>query len=694
MKQLLFLFLFAALPLRAAESDPFLWLEEVEGKKSLDWARDRNKESLDHFESDPRYKTILKEAETILNATDRIPFVSRRSSWLYNFWQDKKHVRGIWRRTTLEEYRKDKPNWETVLDIDALGRVENKSWVYKGANCLPPHEMLCMIKLSPGGKDASEWREFNTRTKSFVPNGFRLSEAKSDLEWLDENTLLVGTNFGDGSLTDSGYPRITKKWRRGTTLDKAKPVFEGTKKDVSVYPWISHRPEGKTVLVGKSPSFFTNRFWLLSDGGERIRVPFPDEVRAYGVFKGKMLAALRKDWRGFKTGALVSMDLDDVRAGKPEPRVTQVFQLDEDSGFPRRGAVSFAKDFVLLAVMKNVMTSLYAARPGTDGEWEIEKLPAQDHGTVRPSHIDPFSNDILFSYDDFLTPSTLFRLASGAKKAEALKAMPARFDASQFEVQQFFAVSKDQEHVPYFIVNKKGIPFDGKNPTLLYGYGGFEVPLKPGYLSTLGKLWLERGGVYVMTNIRGGGEYGPKWHQAALLENRQVAFNDFISIAEDLIDQNLTTPRHLGIMGGSNGGLLMGAVTVQRPDLFNAVVCQVPLLDMMRYHKLLAGASWMGEYGNPDDPKMRDVIRKYSPYQNVLWHKEKQYPEVFFMTSTKDDRVHPGHARKMVAKMRFRNHKVWYYENIEGGHSAAADLKQRAKRKALETVYLLQYLKD
>ncbi|PCI39577.1 MAG: S9 family peptidase [Elusimicrobia bacterium] len=686
--------LFVAAPLQAQQADPFLWLEDVQGKKSLDWARARNKETLTRLQSDARYKKILQEAENILQATDRIPSISRKGNWLYNFWQDETHVRGIWRRTTLEEYRKKNPKWETMLDIDALGRVENKSWVYKGSSCLAPHYYRCMIKLSPGGSDASEWREFDTLKKAFVPNGFKLAEAKSNLEWLDENTLLVGTDFGPGSKTDSGYPRITKRWARGTALEKAKTIFEGSKKDVSVYPWVSRRPEGTTVLVGKSPSFFTNRYWLMSDDGERLSIPFPDEIRAYGIFKGKMLVTLRKAWKTFPNGALIAMDLSDVREGKAQPRVELVFQLDEDSGYPRRGAVGLAKDFVLLAIMKDVMTSLYAAKPGADGKWTVTPLPVPKSGTVSPHHVDSYSNDVFYSYDDFLTPSTLFLLPEGASKAETLKNMPARFDSSEFEVQQFFAVSRDSEHVPYFIVNKKGIPFDGKNPTLLYGYGGFEIPLKPRYLTTLGKLWLERGGVYVLSNIRGGGEYGPKWHQAALLENRQIAFNDFISIAEDLIEQKITSPRHLGIMGGSNGGLLMGAVTMQRPDLFNAVVCQVPLLDMMRYHKLLAGASWMGEYGNPDDPKMRKVIRKYSPYQNVLWYKERQYPEVLFMTSTKDDRVHPGHARKMVAKMKARNHQVWYYENIEGGHSAAADLRQKAKRKALETVYLLQYLKD
>jgi prolyl oligopeptidase len=678
----------------ASAQDQFWWLEDVESEKSLDWVRARNKESLAKFENDPRFAALQKEASDVLEATDRIPYPERLGDRLYNFWQDKTHVRGIWRRTTLQDYRKTDTAWETVLDVDALGKFENKSWVYKNSNCLPPHYLRCMIELSDGGKDASVWREFDTRTKSFVAKGFVVPEAKSDVSWLDDNTLLVGTDFGPGSLTESGYPRIIKRWRRGTELSKAPTVFEAKVKDVGAWPWVSHRPEGRTVLLARGLTFWKTRYWVLSDSGERLRVPLPESASVKGVFKDRIVAILRNPWKDYPAGAVVAMDLRDARAGKAEPRTTLVYELDEDSGFPQRGAVAFTKNNVLLSVMTDVKTTIKRASFSPGGGAVVESLPVPAEGTAWVSDASPHTDEFFFGYTGFLTPTTLFHLDAGAAEPERLKSLPPRFDASRVDVQQFFAVSKDGEHVPYFLIGQKGMPFDGSNPVLLHGYGGFETPQRPFYLSTTGKMWLERGGVYVLANIRGGGEYGPKWHQAALKGNRQKSFDDFISIAEDLIYQKITTPRRLGIMGASNGGLLVSAVATQRPDLFNAVVSKVPLTDMLRYHKLLAGASWMGEYGNPDDPGERDFLRKYSPYHNVLWFKERRYPEMFFLTSTKDDRVHPAHARKMVAKMLARNHQVWYFERIEGGHGGAADRKQAAHRKALEYAYLLQYLKD
>lgn len=684
--------LFAAGPASAQTADEFGWLEDIEGAKALDWARARNEESLAFLRADPRYETLKKEAEDILQADDRIPYFTRRGVWLYNFWQDEKHVRGIWRRTTLEEYRKPSPKWETMLDVDALGRVEEASWVYKDAACLPPAYLRCMINLSDGGKDASVWREFDTMKKAFVPGGFVVPEAKSDVAWLDENALLVGTDFGPGSLTESGYPRVVKRWRRGEPLEKATAVFEGTPKDVSVFPWVSHRPEGKTVMVGKTPSFFTSRLWILDGKGERLRIPLPDDAQMKGVFQDRMLAVLRTAWNGFPEGSLVAMDLAGVRAGEASPKTTLIYELGENSGFS--GGLSLTKDAIVFGVMTDVKTAMFEARFAADGTPSVRRLPIREDGTAFIADADSYENDAFFGYTGFLTPTTLMRLPEGAAEPETLKSLPAKFDASGVDVQQFFTVSKDGEAIPYFLVGQKGMPFDGNNPTLLYGYGGFEASMKPSYNATLGKMWLERGGVYALANIRGGGEYGPKWHAAAVKENHPKSFDDFIAVAEDLIEQKITSPRRLGIMGGSNGGLLVGAVAMRRPELFRAVVCQVPLLDMMRYTKLSAGASWVGEYGDPEDPAMREILRAYSPYENVLWYKERRYPEIFFLTSTKDDRVHPGHARKMVAKMLARNHQVWYYENIEGGHSAAADMKQAAMRKALEFTYLLKYLKD
>ncbi|MEM7391574.1 MAG: prolyl oligopeptidase family serine peptidase [Verrucomicrobiota bacterium] len=676
------------------EKDPFRWLEEVEGEKAIDWVKARNQDALDLFESDERFEPMRKDVEAILQATDRIPFIRQRGDLLYNFWQDKNHVRGIWRTTTLEEYRKDEPTWNVLLDIDRLGREEKKSWVYKGVDFLAPQYERCLVRLSPGGTDASEWREFDVKTKTFVKDGFHLPEAKSNVEWLDENTLLVGTDFGPDSLTDSGYPRIVKRWKRGTPLEEAETVFEGEKDDVSVGPWVTHRPEGRTVILDRSPTFFTSRLWLLGEQDKKQRIPVPENIQINGIFQDRILVTLNRDWKDYPLGSMIAMNLADVRAGKEEPRTGLIYRPDDRSAISRYGALADMKDELVLHVMTDVRSRFLSLRFDEEGRAHTREMPVPQTGSLQMISASSFKNDLFFSYEDFLTPETLFYLPEGKDKAEPLKSIPDRFDASRFKAEQHFVEAKDGERIPYFVIGPKAMELNGTNPTLLYGYGGFIISMNPSYLTTVGKLWLERGGVYVMATIRGGGEYGPRWHQAALKENRQVAFDDFIAIGEDLIERKITSPKHLGIMGGSNGGLLVGAVMTQRPELMNAVICQVPLLDMLRFNKLLAGASWMGEYGDPDDPEMREVIRKYSPYHNVLPAKERAYPDAFFITSTKDDRVHPGHARKMVARMRAEGHKVYYYENIEGGHSAAADLRQTARRKALETVYLLRQLKD
>lgn len=673
------------------EDDPFLWLEEIEGDKAIAWVKERNEHSLGLLASDPRYEPIRTEAEKILTATDRIPYGTYANGEVHNFWQDDTHVRGIWRKASLDSYKTDTPDWQTVLDLDALAEAEGENWVYKSPlSCLRPEHRRCIVRLSRGGKDAVVLREYDAVDKRFVEDGFTVPEGKQWSAWVDRDTLLIATEHGGGNLTTSGYPRQVRLWRRGTPLDEAKLVFESPEDDALAYPVTVHRPEGVSVFVLRVPEFFKQEVLAVEADGSTISLPLPADVDFQGTFDGRLLALLRSDWQvheaAIPKGSLVSLDLEDLKAGRIDSLTTVVA--------PMQGVaideVSIGGEAVLVSLLDTVKGRLLAASPDGDG-WAVRDVALPENGSVNVVTADAFSGVAMVNFEQFLAPDTLY-LIDGESAPDAIKSLPARFDPEPYMTEQRFAVSKDGTRVPYFVVRAKDTVFDGTTPTLLYGYGGFEISITPSYLGPLSKEWLTRGGAYVVANIRGGGEFGPQWHQAALKFNREKAYDDFIAVAEDLIAKKLTSPRHLGIRGGSNGGLLVGATFTRRPDLFNAVICAVPLLDMLRYHKLLAGASWIGEYGDPEDPEMAAYIRSYSPYQNVS--ASGSYPEVFFFTSTKDDRVHPGHARKMAARMMQQGHPVIYYENIEGGHGGAANLKQRAKVTALEAVYLLRKLKD
>ena len=672
--------------------DPFLWLEEVEGKRALEWVEQRNSESLAELQADPRYERFFAQAEALLNAKDRIPYGSIRGPHIYNFWRDAGHVRGIVRRTSLESYRTAEPEWETVLDVDALAKAENENWVYKGIDWLAPGYERCLVKLSRGGTDASVHREFDTLAKRFVEGGFELPEAKSDVAWLDRDTLLVGTNWGEGTLTESGYPRVAKRWKRGTPLAKAETIFEGRHEDISISPRVMDSGEEMLAMIAQSLTFYTGAYHLIGGDGKLQRLPLPESVDLAGFYSGRILFTLRDAWevagRTFPQGALLAIDVAAVRATGELPRIETIYTPDDRTSIE---GVTVSRSGLYVSLLQNVKGRIL--RFGVDaksGEWSAEPLPLPDNGTVSLSAANPHSETVLVNYEDHITPDRLSEYDAGANALTLLKSLPARFRADDLQVSQHIARSADGEAVPYFVIHRKGLKLDGSTPTILYGYGGFEISLKPSYSATIGKLWLERGGAYAVANIRGGGEFGPRWHKAALKTNRQRAYDDFIAVAEDLAKRGITSPKRLGISGGSNGGLLVGAIFTQRPDLMNAVVCRVPLLDMLRYTKLLAGASWAAEYGDPEDSVMRAAILKYSPYQNIF--PGRKYPKVFIETSTKDDRVHPGHARKMVARMREQGHPVLYFENTEGGHAAGANLKQHARRYALEYVYFSRQL--
>lgn len=671
-----------------AQDDPYIWLEEVEAEKALDWVRERNEKTQSKFEADESFTQLRDDLLVILDSDERIPFVSKRGEYYYNFWRDKSNERGLWRRTTLDEYRKTSPKWEIVLDLDALAKEENENWVWDGAELLRPDYDRALIGLSRGGADASVTREFDLKTKTFVADGFQRAEAKGNLTWIDRDTVFAFSNFGEGTMTSSGYPRIAKLWKRGTPIEKAQVVYEGVEADMYISASHDDSPGFERNFVSRTLAFYNNELYLRSDDGELQKIDAQNSANK-SVFHDYLFLELREGWeaggKSYVAGSLLVTKFDDFMAGKREFDVA--FEPTENSSL---ASFSATKDHVLLNVLEDVKNRIYVLT-ATESGWTKQGLDgAPEIGTVSVSPVDSDeSNAYWMTVSDYLTPTTLYYGEIGGKP-QLFKQLSPQFDATGLEVQQHFAISKDGTRVPYFMIGKQDLKLDGANPTLLYGYGGFEISLTPGYNASAGRAWLTQGGVYVVANIRGGGEYGPRWHQAALKQNRLRAYEDFAAVAEDLVKRGVTSKDHLGIQGGSNGGLLVGNMVALYPDLFSAAVCQVPLLDMRRYHLLLAGASWMAEYGDPDSLGEWDFIKTYSPYQNIK--PTTSYPAVLFTTSTRDDRVHPGHARKMMALMEAQGHDVSYYENIEGGHGGAANNKQRAYMQALAYAFLQERL--
>jgi prolyl oligopeptidase len=680
----------ATTPATPPPDDPYLWLEDVEGTKPLEWVEAQNKVSLAELTAAPGYQALYDRLLAINDSRARIPAVVKRGAFYYNFWQDKTNPRGLWRRTTPEDYRNDNPKWETVLDLDALARDEKQNWVWSAPVPLYPNYDRYLLRLSRGGGDATVVREFDLATKTFVKaQPFDLPEGKNSVTWLDRDTLFVGTNFGPGALTDSGYPRTVKLWRRGTALADAPLVFAGEATDVAVNGYVTNEPGYHREFIRRAITFYTSETYL-HEAGKLTKLELPLDAQP-GTYRDQITVELRSAWttggRTYPAGALLAMNYARFLKGErdfaflftPGPRTSLVGTSD-------------TKNHLIVNELDNVRNRLYTLTLRADGGWQRTPLAAPAFGTVSANAVDSDESDEFFlSVTDFLTPSTLAIGTIGRDARTVLKQLPGFFDKTGLAITQHEALSKDGTRVPYFQVALENLALDGKNPTLLYGYGGFEVSMTPSYSGGIGAAWLEQGGVYILANIRGGGEFGPGWHQAALKPNRQRAYDDFAAIAEDLIARKVTSPAHLGIQGGSNGGLLMGVMLTQRPELFGAVVCQVPLLDMKRYHLLLAGASWMGEYGNPDVPAEWDYISRYSPYQKVV--AGKKYPRTLLMTSTRDDRVHPGHARKMAAKLAGQGHDVLYYENTEGGHGGAANNAQRARMTALAFTFLQKQLK-
>ena len=669
-------------------ADPYLWLEDVHGEKSMEWVKAQNARATAVLRSDLDFQSDHDAILKVLDAADRIPYGDVDHQYVFNFWQDAQHPKGLWRRTGIADYRNASPAWEVLLDLDRLAATESQNWVWKGAECSPSLKR-CLLHLSRGGGDAVVVREFDLGTRAFVPDGFRLEEAKSSITWLDEDTVLFGTDFGPGSMTTSGYPRIVKLWRRGEPMAHARTVYEASASDVSASGVVFHEPSGTIALVQRDVSFFSAEYHLLSAARTTQRLPLPPGADLKGAQGPHLIFTLREEWTppgrsSIAKGALIAYR---VAAHGKEAKANAVSVLYTPDAASSIDEVVAGRDAVYASLYHDVTGSIHAFRPRAPSDWSDTALPLPAGGSTHIVSTNGWGPEAYFRFESYTTPTTLYADA-GEGRPVAIKSLPARFDASNLVTEQFFAVSRDGTRIPYFVTHARSLA--GPAPTVLYGYGGFEVSETPSYSANFGMLWLTHGGVFAVANIRGGGEYGPGWHQAALGENRQKSFDDFQAVAQDLVRRGLTTPTQLGIMGGSNGGLLVSASMVERPELFGAVVCQVPLIDMMRYTQIGAGASWEAEYGDPARPADRAWILRYSPYQNVT--AERKYPPVLFVTATSDDRVTPVHARKMAARMEAQGHEVLFYENTDGGHAAAADHKQAAEMWALSFVYLKQKL--
>ncbi|MFC6621849.1 prolyl oligopeptidase family serine peptidase [Novosphingobium panipatense] len=685
---------YAATPAPADPRDPadsLIWLEDLDSARSMEWVKSHNATTEQRLQADPRYQRFYNEALAIMGAKDRIPAPRFLNGQIYNFWQDEQHLRGIWRRTTLADYRSAEPKWETVLDIDALGKAEGKSWVFKGASCLEPEQRRCLISLSNGGEDAVELREFDLVSGTFVEGGFRIPRAKQGVAWEDADHLLLATEWTPGDVTASGYAYVVKRVARGRPLSEAVELYRGQKSDVATAPSVLHDGQGRSLtLIVQALDFFHSRTLVLGKDGKPRELKIPQKVSVAGLVAGQVVFSLDEAWGDLPSGAVATAPLDDVIAHPDAIRARLAWKPGARQALE---GVSTSRDRLLLSILDNVNGSLLSLEPTEDGTWKATKLPLPDKLALGFGSADTRSNLVFAAAEGFTTPSSLYLVDAASASAEPIKSLPARFDASNLVVDQFEAKSTDGTMVPYFLVHRKDMPLNGSTPVLLNAYGGFQVSSTPSYSGTTGKLWLERGGAYAVANIRGGGEFGPDWHQAALKTKRQIAYDDFASVARDMIARKVTTPKKLGIVGGSNGGLLMGVQMTQFPELYNAVVIQVPLLDMIRISKIAAGASWQGEYGDVyADPEARAFWLKNSPYHALK--KGGKYPEPYIFTTTRDDRTGPQHARKFAARMEDLGLPFYYYENTEGGHGSGADIKQSAKTSALWMTYLARKLED
>jgi prolyl oligopeptidase len=676
----------------AAGEDPFVWLEEVDGARAMEWVRAENAKTAAVLEKDPRYPVFFQEALAIAQAKDRIPEPSIIGGQILNYWQDAEHVRGIWRRTSLANYRQSAPAWTTVLDLDALAAAEKANWFWSGAECEEPAERRCMLRLSDGGEDAVTLREFDLKPARFVAGGFALPRGKQDSAWQDHETLLVAREWIPGELTRSGYPFVVKRIKRGQPLSAAVEVFRGSIDDVAAGPSVFHDGAGNAaVIIQRATSFFEADYHLVGPyGTSKLALPLKVQLRA--LVEGRLIISLQEDWKTedgetFAQGSLVSIDLAAARRAPEHLRPTLVYAPGPREALAQATAT---RRHLLVTLLDNVKGRAYVYAPEPGDRWSRKQLALPDNASIDLVDADLHSDRAFVRVTGFLTPTSLWLADLGNDALATVKTLPARFDASRDVVEQFDVTSSDGTRVPYFVVHPIDMKLDGSTPTILNAYGGFLASETPYYSATVGKLWLERGNAFVLANIRGGGEFGPAWHDAGLKTHRQRIYDDFVAVARDLIAKGITSPRHLGIMGGSNGGLLMGVEFIQHPELWGAVDMQVPLLDMLGYEHIAAGSSWVGEYGSVSNPDERAFLASISPYHNLK--PGVRYPEPLVWTTTKDDRVGPQHARKFAAKLSAMDVPYLFYEVIEGGHGSGATLAEKAAMTAREFTYFARQL--
>ncbi|MGV9675300.1 prolyl oligopeptidase family serine peptidase [Nocardia sp. NPDC003482] len=674
----------------SAVTDPYQWLEDNDSARVREWVRAENNKTLGVLQQDPRWAGNLAAAQEVGNSPDRLAEPSVIHGEIYNFWQDPDHTRGIWRKTSVADYEAAQPHWVTVLDVDALAAEEGKNWVWRGVDCAPARQTRCLVILSEGGEDAVTAREFDLETARFVPDGFVLPRGKQEVSWFDDDTLLVGREWQPGELTSSGYAYVVKRWERGRPLDAAVEVGRGAREDVSTRPIVlTDGTNRRVALLDRSASFFDHEYRLLADGSPALALPAKAELR--GMVAGRILIALQQDWAvdgiSFPAGTLVALDADALVRDPAHPHPTAVYAPGPADALED---VLTTRDEVVVLSLHDVRGRATVYHPGPDGTWAATPLALPDNATISATAADDHSGLAYLTVTSFLEPPTLWRLDTATNAAAAVKSVPPQFDSTGLVVEQLKATSADGTPIPYFVVHRAEMPYDGSNPTILNAYGGFGASMTPHYGAETGRLWLARGGVFALANIRGGGEFGPAWHDAALTTNRQRAFDDFAAVSRDLADRRITSPRHLGITGASNGGLLMGVAMTQHPELYNAVDIGVPLLDMLRYEHIAAGASWAGEYGSVDDPAQRAFLERISPYQQL--RPEVTYPEPFLWTTAKDDRVGPQHARKFAAKLAAQGHPYLFYEGTEGGHGTGANIDESATTTALRFTYFMRRL--
>ena len=666
----------------AQSDDPYLWLEEIQGDRAIAQVKQWNGETEAKLTAVPGFEERRMRALQLLNDPNQIATPDDvMGDLVANHWVDADHKRGLWRVSPLAGFLAGKPVWRTLIDVDALGKAEGKSWVWHGADCLPPEYQRCLVSLSPGGSDADVIREFDLTSGQFVEGGFVVPESKNSATWVDHDTLMVAMAEGEGTVTKSGYARIVKEWKRGTPWSAANKIAEVTEDDIGISPVAVMDGDVRRIGISRNVGFYEARLSMRAPDGNWVDLPIPETANFNAVISGQAIATLVEPLGSFQPGSVVAFDIQQMLAGqKPAPQLVMA-----PSKSQAIEEVSASDNVLWVKALDDVSGKLFALRRQADGSWLSTAMALPANSTI---HIVKTADkqDIAFAtVEGMLTPTTLMSV-DAAGKIGTLQALPAQFDASKFTVDQRFATSKDGTRVPYFLVRKKGVT----KPTgvLVHAYGGFRNAQTPTYLTgqpyrsgPLGLFWAEDGGAFVLANIRGGGEYGPGWWRDALREKRQNSFDDLEAVSRDLVATGVARKDGVAISGRSNGGVLVGAAMTQHPDLYSAVISGSPLHDMKRYSHLLAGASWIDEYGDPDKPEDWAFMSKYSPYQNI--RSGVRYPPTFFYLSTKDDRVHPGHARKMAAKLGGVGDRVYFHEYLEGGHSVGADRDEDAMRAAL-----------